>query len=151
MSLHNVVPRRISLPSGECDMQILSIIVLINLTVIIHSTWMFFVLKVINLHVESVIRIVFRNIGIIMTALFAHLLEASLFAVFYRVVGAFSDWNTSFYFSLVSYATVGYGDVTLPEHWRLIGGIEGLVGALMVGWSVAVLVAVLQRLRGMSQ
>lgn len=132
-------------------MQILSIIILINLTVIIHSTWMFFVLKVINLHVESVIRIVFRNIGIIMTALFAHLLEASLFAVFYRVVGAFSDWNTSFYFSLVSYATVGYGDVTLPEHWRLIGGIEGLIGALMVGWSVAVLVAVLQRLRGMSQ
>lgn len=82
---------------------------------------------------------------------FAHLLEASLFAVFYRYVGAFNDWNTSFYFSLVSYATVGYGDVTLPEHWRLIGGVEGLVGALMVGWSVAVLVAVLQRLRGMSQ
>ncbi|MFZ3621603.1 ion channel [Leclercia barmai] len=132
-------------------MQLVSIIILINLTVIIHSIWMFFVLKVINLNVESVIRIVFRNIAIIMTALFAHLLEAGLFAVFYRYVEAFSDWNTSLYFSLVSYATVGYGDVTLPEHWRLIGGIEGLTGALMVGWSVAVLVAVLQRLRGMSQ
>lgn len=132
-------------------MQLLSIIILINLTVIIHSTWMFIVLKYINLNVESVIRIVFRNIGIIVTALFAHLLEASLFAVFYRYIDAFADWNTSFYFSLVSYATVGYGDVTLPEHWRMIGGVEGLVGALMVGWSVAVLVAVLQRLRGMSQ
>jgi hypothetical protein len=76
--------------------------------------------------------------------------EAGLFAAFYFVIDAFNDWNTSFYFSLVSYATVGYGDVTLPQHWRLIGGVEGLVGALMVGWSVAVLVAVLQRLRGMS-
>lgn len=132
-------------------MQLVSIVILINLTVIIHSIWMFFILKFINLNVESVIRIVFRNIVIIVTALFAHLLEASLFAIFYRVVEALPDWNTSFYFSLVSYATVGYGDVTLPAHWRLIGGVEGLIGALMVGWSVAVLVAVLQRLRGMSQ
>jgi hypothetical protein len=96
------------------------------------------------------VRVVLRNVGIVISMIFAHLLEAGLFAAFYFVIDAFKDWNTSFYFSLVSYATVGYGDVTLPQHWRLIGGLEGLVGALMVGWSVAVLVAVLQRLRGMS-
>ena len=111
---------------------------------------MFIVLKFINLNVDAVFRIVFRNVAIVISMLFAHLIEASLFAGFYYFVDAFKDWNTSFYFSLVSYATVGYGDVTLPDHWRLIGGVEGLVGALMVGWSVAVLVAVLQRLRGMS-
>ncbi|MCU6665056.1 MAG: ion channel [Silvania sp.] len=132
-------------------MLLLSVTTLITLTVIIHSTWMFIVLKYINLGVESVIRIVCRNVAIVISVLFAHLIEASLFAGFYWYVKALPDWNTSFYFSLVSYATVGYGDVTLPEHWRLVGGVEGLVGALMVGWSVAVLVAVLQRLRGMSQ
>ncbi|MFY9994756.1 MAG: potassium channel family protein [Leclercia sp.] len=132
-------------------MLLLSVTTLITLTVIIHSTWMFIVLKYINLGVESVIRIVSRNVAIVISVLFAHLIEASLFAGFYWYVKALPDWNTSFYFSLVSYATVGYGDVTLPEHWRLVGGVEGLVGALMVGWSVAVLVAVLQRLRGMSQ
>jgi len=131
-------------------MQLISIIILLTLTVVIHSVWMFIVLKFINLNVDAVFRIVFRNVAIVISMLFAHLIEASLFAVFYYFVDAFKDWNTSFYFSLVSYATVGYGDVTLPEHWRLIGGVEGLVGALMVGWSVAVLVAVLQRLRGMS-
>ncbi|MDU4272237.1 MAG: potassium channel family protein [Enterobacter asburiae] len=111
---------------------------------------MFGVLKFIKLEVDSAVRIVLRNVGIVISMIFAHLLEAGLFAAFYFVIDAFNDWNTSFYFSLVSYATVGYGDVTLPRHWRLIGGVEGLVGALMVGWSVAVLVAVLQRLRGMS-
>jgi len=131
-------------------MQLISIIILLTLTVVIHSVWMFIVLKFINLNVDAVFRIVFRNVAIVISMLFAHLTEASLFAGFYFFVDAFNDWNTSFYFSLVSYATVGYGDVTLPEHWRLIGGVEGLVGALMVGWSVAVLVAVLQRLRGMS-
>lgn len=131
-------------------MQLISIIILLTLTVVIHSLWMFIVLKFINLNVDAVFRIVFRNVAIVISMLFAHLIEASLFAGFYYFVDAFKDWNTSFYFSLVSYATVGYGDVTLPEHWRLIGGVEGLVGALMVGWSVAVLVAVLQRLRGMS-
>ncbi|KAI3490592.1 hypothetical protein L1887_45429 [Cichorium endivia] len=108
---------------------------------------MFGVLKFIKLEVDSAVRIVLRNVGIVISMIFAHLLEAGLFAGFYFVIDAFNDWNTSFYFSLVSYATVGYGDVTLPQHWRLIGGVEGLVGALMVGWSVAVLVAVLQRLR----
>jgi len=131
-------------------MQLISIIILLTLTVVIHSVWMFIVLKFINLNVDAVLRIVFRNVAIVISMLFAHLIEASLFAGFYFFVDAFKDWNTSFYFSLVSYATVGYGDVTLPEHWRLIGGVEGLVGALMVGWSVAVLVAILQRLRGMS-
>jgi len=131
-------------------MQLISIIILLTMTVVIHSVWMFIVLKFINLNVDAVFRIVFRNVAIVISMLFAHLIEASLFAGFYYFVDAFKDWNTSFYFSLVSYATVGYGDVTLPEHWRLIGGVEGLVGALMVGWSVAVLVAVLQRLRGMS-
>ena len=126
-------------------MQLLSIIILLTLTVVIHSLWMFGVLKFIKLEVDSAVRIVLRNVGIVISMIFA-----GLFAAFYFVIDAFNDWNTSFYFSLVSYATVGYGDVTLPQHWRLIGGVEGLVGALMVGWSVAVLVAVLQRLRGMS-
>lgn len=132
-------------------MQLVSIIILLTLTVIIHSLWMFIVLKFIDLHADSAVRIVFRNVAIVISMLFAHLLEASLFGGFYLLSGALHDWNTSFYFSLVSYATVGYGDVTLPEHWRLTGGIEGLVGALMVGWSVAVLVAVLQRLRVMRE
>ncbi|MFX2611379.1 ion channel [Enterobacter mori] len=92
-------------------------------------------------------RVVYGNVIFIVTMLFAHLLEAGVFASFYLFTGALKDWETSFYFSLVSYATVGYGDITLPQQWRMIGAVEGMVGALMVGWSVAVLVGVLQKLK----
>ena len=72
-----------------------------------------------------------------------------MFASFYLLSGALDNWEAASYFSLVSYATLGYGDVTLPSEWRLIGASEGLVGALMVGWSVAVLVVFLQQLKFM--
>ncbi|WP_407644468.1 ion channel [Dongshaea marina] len=59
----------------------------------------------------------------------------------------FFDFRTSLYFSLVSYSTVGYGDIVLPEGFRLIGAVEGLLGTIMVGWTVAILVRVLKSIR----
>jgi hypothetical protein len=46
-------------------MQILSIIILLTLTVVIHSLWMFIVLKFIKLEVDSAVRVVLRNVGIV--------------------------------------------------------------------------------------
>lgn len=128
-------------------MPLFSIVILLTITVVIHSMWMFGVIKYMKLKGNSVFRIVLHNVEIVISMLFAHLLEACIFAAFYLYINAFNNWETSFYFSLVSYATVGYGDVTLPHDWRLVGAVEGVIGALMVGWSVAVLVAVLQRIR----
>jgi len=34
-------------------------------------------------------------------------------------------------------ATIGYGDVVLPEEWRLFGPVDGLTGILMCGLSTA--------------
>jgi voltage-gated potassium channel len=77
------------------------------------------------------------------TLLLLHLAEAVVWALFFRLVGALPDLETAAYFSLTSYTTVGYGDVTLPERWRLLGPIEAAVGILMLGWSTGVLVAVI--------
>ncbi len=50
------------------------------------------------------------------------------------------------YFSFVTFTTVGYGDITLSvDEWRLLSGIEALNGILLVGWSTALLFAVVQR------
>jgi hypothetical protein len=64
-----------------------------------------------------------------------HLLEISLWALFYTWGHAIPDVHSAFYFSSVTYTTVGYGDLVLPEAWRLAGGIEALTGILMCGWS----------------
>jgi voltage-gated potassium channel len=77
------------------------------------------------------------------TLLLLHLAEAVVWAVFFVLVGALPDLETAAYFSLTSYTTVGYGDVVLPESWRLLGPLEAAVGVLMLGWSTGILVAVI--------
>jgi hypothetical protein len=77
------------------------------------------------------------------TLLLLHLAEAVVWALFFVLVGALPDLETAAYFSLTSYTTVGYGDVVLPEPWRLLGPLEAAVGVLMLGWSTGVLVAVI--------
>jgi hypothetical protein len=77
------------------------------------------------------------------TLLLLHLAEAIVWAIFYVLVGALPDLETAAYFSLTSYTTVGYGDVVLPEAWRLLGPIEAAVGVLMLGWSTGIMVVVI--------
>ena len=59
--------------------------------------------------------------------------------------------ETSFYFSSVTYATIGYGDIVLPETWRLLAAMEGLTGILMCGWSGAFFFAVVSKLYARTQ
>jgi hypothetical protein len=66
-----------------------------------------------------------------------HLTETGIWAAFYFWRGLFPDFETSLYFSLGSYTTIGYGDVVLPQRWRMLGGIEGLSGVLLCGLSAA--------------
>src|SRR5215831_16749424 len=75
--------------------------------------------------------------------LLLHLVEAVMWALFYLLVGGLPDLESAIYFSLTSYTTVGYGDVVLPEPWRLLGPLEAAVGVLMLGWSTGVIVAVI--------
>lgn len=72
-----------------------------------------------------------------------HMIEAGIWAAFYYSRELFQDFETSLYFSLGSYAAIGYGDVLLPRHWRLVGAIEGVCGVLLCGISTAFLFAVL--------
>jgi hypothetical protein len=75
--------------------------------------------------------------------LLLHLAEALLWALFFRLIGGLPDLESAAYFSLTSYTTVGYGDVVLPQRWRLLGPLEAAVGVLMLGWSTGILVAVI--------
>jgi hypothetical protein len=75
--------------------------------------------------------------------LLLHLAEAAVWGLFFVLVGALPDLETAAYVSLTSYTTVGYGDIVLPQPWRMLGPIEAAVGVLMLGWSTGVLVAVI--------
>lgn len=77
-----------------------------------------------------------------------HLIEVSLWAGCYVWLGAMPDLPMAFYFSAVTYTTTGYGDLVLPEPWRLVGGVEALTGILMCGWSTGFFFAVVNQMYG---
>ena len=81
-------------------------------------------------------------------AVLAHLVEITVWALFYWWQAVFPDFEAAGYFSIVTYTTVGYGDLVPPVHWRLLGGVEGLTGILMCGWSTAFFFAVVSRMYG---
>lgn len=74
-----------------------------------------------------------------------HLIEIAMWALFFWWEKCLPDAESSFYFSGVTYATLGYGDLLLPKEWRMFGPIEALTGSLMVGLSIAFFFAVLSR------
>jgi SNF family Na+-dependent transporter len=75
-----------------------------------------------------------------------HLFEITVWALFYFWQRAITDLQAAFYFSAVTYTTTGYGDIVLPEEWRLVGGVEALTGILMCGWSTGFFFAIVSRM-----
>ena len=88
----------------------------------------------------------FLLIVVFTVVIILHVCEATIWAGFYSWGGLFKDFETSLYFSMKSYSTVGYGDVLLPQNWRLLGTIEGISGVLLCGLSAAFLFAIVNAL-----
>ena len=74
-----------------------------------------------------------------------HLTEICAWGLFYFWRGFLPDAESAFYFSGVSYTTVGYGDVVLVKPWRMLAPIEAMTGILMCGASTGIFFAVLNR------
>src|SRR5438093_3420896 len=74
-----------------------------------------------------------------------HLFEIAIWGLFFWWQNCLPDAESSFYFSGVTYATIGYGDLVLSKEWRLFGPIEGLTGILMCGLSTAFLFVIVSK------
>jgi hypothetical protein len=121
---------------------------LVALTVLIHASvlsWLLWRSRRPPSAPETLLRDWFGFILIAATCVFAHLVEIILWALYYVWEGSFPDLNVAAYFSAVTYATVGYGDVIPPSHLRLVASMEGLTGILMCAWSGGFFFAVVTR------
>lgn len=70
-----------------------------------------------------------------------------IWAAAYQQLGVFSTLEEAVYFSLVSYTTLGFGDVLLGKDWRLLAGMEAANGLLNFGLLTALLVEGLRHVR----
>lgn len=77
----------------------------------------------------------------------AHVIEMWMWALLFLRLGLFETLELSLYFAAVSYTTLGFGDVVLPEEWGLLSGAAAANGLLLFGLSAAILVETSARLR----
>ncbi|MFK7789882.1 MAG: potassium channel family protein [Phycisphaeraceae bacterium] len=95
----------------------------------------------------------------VLILLVAHLVEAAIFALAYKLVflihptdaGRFvGDYDGSFgdtlYFSLSVYTTVGFGDIAPLGPVRMLVGIEALAGLVLITWSASFTFLMMQRI-----
>ena len=75
-----------------------------------------------------------------------HLFQIGLWAAVFWQAGQLPTLETAVYLSLETYTTIGFGDVVLGPPWRLLTGIEGLTGILLMGWSTAFAFTVISRM-----
>jgi hypothetical protein len=75
-----------------------------------------------------------------------HIIEVTMWAAAYTVIGAMPGLQEALYFSAVTYTTTGYGDLVLPKDFRLVGAVEALTGILMCGWSTGFFFAIVSRM-----
>jgi len=125
--------------------------VMVMVTVLVHLVGLAVLLRLLRSHSRVFAPLRIMPLTLLLGAsigIFAiHTVEIWLYAALYLALGAFHEFEVSLYFSTVTYASVGYGDVLLPRDWRILGAIEGATGIIMLGWSTAFLVSILARLK----
>jgi voltage-gated potassium channel Kch len=78
---------------------------------------------------------------VMVVMLIGNYVQMALWAALFLLLGEFEDFTTALYFSGVTFATLGYGDVVLSPQWRLLSPLEAANGILMFGVSTAIMTA----------
>lgn len=76
-----------------------------------------------------------------------HVGQCTLWAMVYYLnphISSLSSLSESIYFSLITFTTVGYGDVLIDSEWRILAGLEAINGIILVGWSTAMVFSFIQ-------
>jgi len=79
----------------------------------------------------------------------AIILEAGLWALLYLfdpLITALPDLETAFYFSMVTFTTLGFGDVVLTGPWRMLASIQAANGVIIFGWTTALIFYFIQHI-----
>ena len=85
------------------------------------------------------------SLGAVVPLFFGHFAQVGLWAGFLLFIGALQTYDDAFYFSLVTFATLGYGDIVLAPGYRIFGALGATCGSLMLGWSTALIFAAISR------
>ena len=84
--------------------------------------------------------------GVVILMFLASVLEVLVWAITYLALNAIQGLEKALYFSMVTFTTLGYGEIVLDEQWRLLASFEAANGIIMFGWTTAIVIAAVQRI-----
>ena len=82
--------------------------------------------------------------GTITLVMLGNLAQIGVWGGLFLWLGEFDTLQEAVYHSGVNFATLGYGDIVMSPQWKMLGPLEAVNGALMIGLSGASMLAVLQ-------
>jgi len=71
----------------------------------------------------------------------------AIWAAAFTWMRVFNSYGESLYFALVSYTTVGYGELLPPAEWRFLGAMAAANGFINIGLLTTLLIEGLQHVR----
>jgi hypothetical protein len=74
-----------------------------------------------------------------------HVLQAALWAASFLLTGATPTVHHAMLYSIGAMTTYGHATVYLDPHWQMLGALEALNGAILLGLSTAFLYAMIQQ------
>ena len=85
-----------------------------------------------------------------LSATVLHGIEAAIWAVTYRLLGALHDGHSAMLYSLNAMTSYGHENLTLEAHWQLMGALEALNGWLLFGLTAAFLFGMIEKVWSLS-
>lgn len=73
--------------------------------------------------------------------------SVTIWTLTYLGLELFDTVEGALYFALVSFTTLGFGDVLLPDEWRLLGGFTAANGFFAFGQITALLIDSMRSIR----
>ena len=96
-------------------------------------------------HIDKAVLVSFLTLWMFL----AIILEVWMWALLYLYdpsITTLPDMETAFYFSMVTFTTLGYGDVVLTGQWRTLASIQAANGVIVFGWTTALIFYFMQRI-----
>jgi hypothetical protein len=136
---------------------LINILIVITLTILttgFHAGGMSLAMRINDLEIDNrILRSfvrpfyipLFHISSIVLLMFVVSVCEVALWAVTYRVLGVFHTFEPALYFSMVTFTTLGYGEIVLDPNWRLLASCEAVIGIIMFGWTTAIVIASVQR------
>ena len=128
-------------------------VLVIGLTILIHGYgtiyWIKFIRKKYKKKTTKSLskRIVWILIYSAIFLLSLNFVEAIIWGFTYYLLPGITEFESiekAIYFSLVTFTTLGYGDITINSANRMLAGFEAMNGVLLLGWTTAMMFSLLQ-------